>query len=49
MIEFTAENTMSLLIELTVPGEAGASKLKIRETGCAGILISHIKSSATGF
>ena len=49
MIEFTAENNMRLLIEVTVPGDEGASKLKIRETGCVGVLISHIKSNATGF
>lgn len=48
-IEFTAENTMSLLIEVTVPGDGNTSKLKIRETGCVGVLISHMKSKTTGF
>jgi len=48
-IEFTAETTMSLLIEITVPGDGGTSKLKLREIGCVGVLISHIKSQPTGF
>ena len=48
-IEFTAESAMSLIIEVIVPGEGGGMKLKIRETGCVGVLIEHTKSQKIGF
>lgn len=48
-IEFTAEGAMSLIIEVTVPGSNSGMKLKVRETGCVGVLIEHIKSKKTGF
>jgi len=48
-IEFTAEGSMSLIIEVSVPGEESKMKLKVRETGCVGVLIEHIKSKNTGF
>lgn len=48
-LEFTAENSMSLIIEVSVPGDGSKSKLKIREMGCVGVLIEHIKSRQAGF
>jgi hypothetical protein len=48
-IEFTAEGSMSLIVEISVPGEESKMKLKVRETGCVGVLIEHIKSQNTGF
>ena len=48
-LEFTAESAMSLIIEVKVPGSDGGSKLKIRETGCVGVLIEHAKSQKIGF
>tara|TARA_R110000868_G_scaffold365412_2_gene628276 strand:- start:96 stop:737 length:642 start_codon:yes stop_codon:yes gene_type:complete len=48
-IEFTAEGAMSLIVEVTVPGEESRMKLKVRETGCVGVLIEHVKSQKTGF
>lgn len=49
-LEFTAEGTMSLILEISVPGEtSGMSKLKIKETGCVGVLVEHVKSQKTGF
>ena len=48
-IEFTAEGAMSLIIEVIVPGDESKMKLKVRETGCVGVLIEHIKSKKTGF
>ena len=48
-IEFTAEGAMSLIIEVSVPGSESKMKLKVRETGCVGVLIEHIKSQKTGF
>lgn len=48
-IEFTADGTMSLVLEITIPGEAAMGKLKIREMGCVGVLIEHEKSKKTGF
>lgn len=48
-IEFTAEGSMSLIIEVSVPGEESKMKLKVRETGCVGLLIEHMKSEKTGF
>ena len=48
-IEFTAEGSMSLIVEVTVPGEESKMKLKVRETGCVGVLVEHIKSQKTGF
>ncbi len=48
-IEFTAEGSMSLIIEISVPGTASTSKLKIRETGCVGVLIEHAKTRKAGF
>ena len=48
-IEFTAEGSMSLIIEVSVPGEESKMKLKVRETGCVGVLIEHMKSEKTGF
>ena len=50
ILEFTADGSMSLIIEVIVPGEgSGASKLKIREMGCVGVLIEHAKSRKAGF
>lgn len=48
-LEFTAEGSMSLIIEISVPGTGSASKLKIRETGCVGVLIEHVKTRKAGF
>ncbi|MFB1023173.1 MAG: hypothetical protein QMC40_10485 [Vicingaceae bacterium] len=48
-IEFTAEGSMSLIIEVTVPGSNSGMKLKVRETGCVGVLIERTKSQRTGF
>lgn len=48
-IEFTAENTKSLTIEVKVPGEAVQKKLKIKEVGCVGVLVEHTKSGGLGF
>ena len=48
-IEFTAEGSMSLIIEVSVPGSDSKMKLKVRETGCVGVLIEHMKSQKTGF
>lgn len=48
-IEFTAEGSMSLIIEVSVPGSSSKMKLKVRETACVGVLIEHIKSAKTGF
>lgn len=48
-IEFTADGSMSLIIEVHVPGEESSSRLKIRETGCVGVLIEHVKSQQVGF
>ncbi|MEQ8909228.1 MAG: hypothetical protein RIC95_08550 [Vicingaceae bacterium] len=48
-IEFTAEGSMSLILEITIPGESAGGKLKIREMGCVGVLIEHQKSKNTGF
>tara|TARA_B110000503_G_C7162110_1_gene420092 strand:+ start:67 stop:711 length:645 start_codon:yes stop_codon:yes gene_type:complete len=48
-IEFTAEGSMSLIVEVSVPGEESKMKLKVRETGCVGVLIEHVKSQKTGF
>jgi hypothetical protein len=50
MLEFTAEGSKSLIIEITVPGDSGGkSKLKIRQMGCVGVLIEHAKSRHSGF
>ncbi len=48
-IEFTAEGSMSLIVEVSGPGEESKMKLKVRETGCVGVLVEHIKSQKTGF
>lgn len=48
-IEFTAEGSMSLIIVVSVPGAESKMKLKVRETGCVGVLIEHVKSKKTGF
>jgi len=48
-IEFTAEGSMSLIIEVTVPGSDSGMKLKVRETGCVGVLIERAASQRTGF
>lgn len=48
-LEFTADGSMSLIIEVSVPGEDNKSKLKIRDMGCVGVLIEHIKSRQAGF
>jgi hypothetical protein len=48
-IEFSAEGSMSLIVEVSIPGESGGSKLKIREMGCVGVLIEHAKSRKAGF
>ncbi len=48
-LEFTAEGSKSLIIEVTIPGDGGSSKLKIREMGCVGVLIEHTKSRHSGF
>jgi hypothetical protein len=48
-IEFTAEGSMSLIIEVTVPGSDSGMKLKVRETGCVGVLIERTASQRTGF
>jgi hypothetical protein len=48
-IEFTAEGSMSLIIEVTVPGSNSGMKLKVRETGCVGVLIERTASQRTGF
>jgi len=50
-LEFTAESSMSLIIEIIVPGADGGSKSKllIREMGCVGVLIEHTKSRKSGF
>ncbi len=49
-LQFTAEGTMSLVLEISVPGETSSmSKLKIKETGCVGVLVEHVKSQKTGF
>lgn len=48
-IEFTADGSKSLVIEITIPGEQSMSKLKIKETGCVGVLIEHAKSRRAGF
>lgn len=48
-IEFTAENTKSLTIEVKVPGEAVQKKLKIKEVGCVGVMVEHTKSGGLGF
>ncbi len=48
-LEFTAESSMSLIIEVIAPGEENKSKLKIREMGCVGVLIEHEKSRKAGF
>ncbi len=49
-IEFTAQGSMSLIIEVSVPGESNNTrKLKINESGCVGVLIEHVKGRHTGF
>lgn len=48
-LEFTAENTMSLIIEVSIPGDGGASKLKLKELGCVGVLIEHMKTHSSGY
>lgn len=48
-IEFTADGTMSLILEVSVPGDESKGKLKIREMGCVGVLIEHAKSRQAGF
>ncbi len=48
-LEFTADGSMSLIIEVTIPGEGSNQRLKIREMGCVGVLIEHIKSRQAGF
>ena len=48
-LEFTADGSMSLIIEVIAPGDAGGNKLKIREMGCVGVLIEHVKSRNAGF
>lgn len=48
-IEFTADNTKSLIIEVKVPGEADEKKLMIKEVGCVGVLVEHKKSGGLGF
>ncbi|MBL4710572.1 MAG: hypothetical protein JKY48_19260 [Flavobacteriales bacterium] len=48
-IEFTAEGPMSLIIRVIIPGSGNKSKLKIREMGCVGVLIEHVKSRKVGF
>jgi hypothetical protein len=50
VLEFSAVGTKSLIIEITVPGEnGGISKLQIREMGCVGVLVEHVKSRNAGF
>lgn len=48
-IEFTADGSMSLIVEVHVPGDESKGKLKIREMGCVGVLIEHTKSRQAGF
>ncbi len=48
-IEFTADNTKSLIIEVKVPGEETEKKLMIKEVGCVGVLVEHKKSGGLGF
>lgn len=48
-IEFTADNTMSLILEVHVPGDPAKGKLKIREMGCVGVLVEHTKTRTAGF
>lgn len=48
-LEFTAENTKSLIIEVKIPGEEVVQKLKIKEVGCVGVLVEHKKSRGLGF
>ena len=48
-LEFTAEGSMSLIVEVGVPATESKSKLKIREMGCVGVLIEHAKSRKAGF
>tara|TARA_R110002049_G_scaffold3502_9_gene26249 strand:- start:1141 stop:1809 length:669 start_codon:yes stop_codon:yes gene_type:complete len=48
-IEFTADNTKSLIIEVKVPGEEVVKKLMIKEVGCVGVLVEHKKSGNLGF
>jgi hypothetical protein len=49
MIEFSSDGSMSLILQVIVPGEESASKLKIREMGCVGVLVERAKSRMTGF
>lgn len=48
-LEFTADGSMSLILEVSIPGNLTAGKLKIREMACVGVLIEHEKSKKTGF
>lgn len=48
-LEFTADNTKSLIIEVKVPGVEVVQKLKIKEVGCVGVLVEHKKSGGLGF
>lgn len=48
-IEFSAESSMSLIVEVAIPGQAGKSKLNLRNMGCVGVLIEHTKSRKAGF
>ncbi len=49
MIEFSSDGTMSLILQIIVPGEESVSKLKIREMGCVGVLVERAKSRISGF
>jgi len=48
-IEFSAEGSMSLVIEVGISGEKQKSKLALRNMGCVGVLIEHSRTRRLGF
>jgi len=55
-IEFTVEKSRRLVVEITVPGEGGASSTKKRskllkssDMGCVGLLVEHMTTPISGF
>ncbi|MAY84854.1 MAG: hypothetical protein CMP59_12045 [Flavobacteriales bacterium] len=48
-LEFTAQGTMSLIVEISIPGEAQTSKLALRNMGCVGVLVEHASALKAGF
>ena len=49
MVEFTPDGSMSMIVEVSIPGVETESQLSLRAMGCVGVLVERSRSRRIGF